>query len=84
MSRNIDPNAWGAGYPSRPYRQIYPPEPTTRRRVVTTKDEVQIDEAAGTEVRLPVEDRPPQKITRTTTFGTEVIEVDDHREDHNR
>ncbi|MGH3887919.1 MAG: hypothetical protein ACRDSZ_15385 [Pseudonocardiaceae bacterium] len=66
MSGNLDPNAWGYGYNPRPYRQLYPPERVNRRRIVTTKDEVQIDEAAGTEIRLPVEQRPPQRTKRIT------------------
>ncbi|MGH4001742.1 MAG: hypothetical protein ACRDTJ_30260 [Pseudonocardiaceae bacterium] len=61
----------------RPYRPyLYPPEPVRRRRIVTTKDEVQVLED-GTEIRLPVEERPaPKTITRITTFGVEHVEED--------
>lgn len=70
-------------YVERPYRQLYPPEPVTKRHIVSTKDDTYIDETTGTVVRVPVEERPPQKITRITSCGVEEIEVDDHnpRED---
>lgn len=49
---------------------------------MSSKDEVQVL-ADGTEVRLPVEERPPQRITRVTSFGVEVIDASD-REDQDR
>ena len=82
MSRNLDPDAGGNGY-SHPYRSNRPPEPTTRRRIVTTKDEVQILED-DTEIRLPVEDRQPAQITRITSFGVDVDVVEYVREDQDR
>lgn len=53
---------------------------------MSTKDEVQIDED-GNETRLPVEERPPKRIRRLTTFGWEEVEVevdDRMRKDQNR
>lgn len=51
-------------YIERPYRQLYPPEPVRKRHIVSTKDDVYVDEN-GAEVRVPVEDRPG----RTETPG---------------
>lgn len=76
----LNPEPFGGGYNPRPYRpDLYPPQPVTKRHVVTTKDDTYIDEN-GVEVRVPVEQRPPKRtkrVTRVTTFGIEEIEVDD-------
>lgn len=81
----LNPEPFGGSYVhERPYRQLYPPEPVTKRHIVSTKDDTFIDEH-GTETRVPVEERPPKRITRITTFGVEVIDLDHHgREDQTR
>lgn len=73
MSASLDPNSFGYNG-DRPYRQLYPPEPVTKLHIVSTKDDTYIDETTGTVVRVPVEDRPPQKITRLTSFGVEYVD----------